>query len=539
MNTKGIITTIIIACLLNSLDLFGQGWRSLASWGGTSNESLEALFPLSGGRTLAGGTFSGQVRMGGALVQSYGAEDIFIAEFSSGGIPSLRLHLGSPGQDQLTGLGLNSRGDWYCGGTFWQRLILPGGAVLEPTKNPRAIFAAQYSTSDANTLLWARMIEGGSIKELSAIAPALDGGLLLAGYFSDTLSVDTLSLSATGKTDAFVIRLDALGRVVWVRRFGGRGDVRIKAMVLAPGEIPVITGIYNDQVVFGNQTLVANTRDWDIFVAALGMDGSLRWARKAGGVYDDEVHAISTDLEGNLYLTGQFLGVLDLAPGQGIQSQDGNADAFVLKYHPNGTPVWGKVLSGDKLQIARAVAVQDSLLAIAGFYQENLRADGKSLSGSEWFNGFLAFFHTDGRIGELVGLPGRLPVFPSAVVASDAYSWKVGGVYREALPWGSLSLSPATGGFDVFLAQWGHLPTQTSNPAWGADLEIFPNPAPDGVWVRHRNLTAFRLVLYDLQGRVVWDTPKGNFIPTAHLPVGAYIVQIAVGDERVFRRIIR
>ena len=539
MGIKGIITTTIIACLLNAPVLFGQGWQSLASWGGISNESLEALFPLTGGRTLAGGTFSGQVGMGGALFQSYGAEDIFIAEFNSAGVPSLRLHLGSPGQDDLAGIGLSSNGDWYCGGTFWQRLILPGSAALEPTKNPRAIFAAQFSASNANTLLWARMIEGGSIKELSAMAPAPDGGVLLAGYFSDTLYLDTFSIFATGKTDAFIIRLDALGRIVWAKRFGGRGDVRIKAMVLAPGETPVIAGVFNDQAVFGNNTFAANTRDWDIFIAALEMDGNLRWARKAGGVYDDEVHALATDRGGNLYLTGQFLGVLDLASGQGIQSQDGNADGFVLKYHPNGTPLWGKVLSGDKLQIAQAIAVQDSLVAIAGFYQENLRADGKLLSGSEWFNGFLAFFHTDGRIRELVALPGKLPVFPSAVVASDAYSWKVGGVYRDALPWGSLSLPPANGGFDVFLAQWGSWPTRIAEPAWGRDLEIFPNPASDGIWVRHRDFNAFRLVLYDLQGRVAWDTQHGYFVPTAHLPSGPYILQIEVGNERIFRKVIR
>ncbi len=528
-----------MAGLLNGLDLFGQGWQSLASWGGAANESLEALFPLTEGRTLAGGTFAGQVRMGGALVQSYGAEDIFIAEFSRAGVPSLRLHLGSPGQDHLAGIGLNNSGDWYCGGTFWQRLVLPGNSVLEPVRNPRAIFAAQFSTSNPDALLWARMIEGGSIKELSAMAPAPDGGLLLAGYFSDTLALDTFSMPAAGKTDAFVIRLDALGRMVWAKRFGGRGDVRIKALILAPGETPVIAGVFNDQAVFGNNTLAANTRDWDIFVAALEMDGSLRWVRKAGGVYDDEVHALATDRGGNLYLTGQFLGVLDLAPGQGIQSQDGNADAFILKYHPNGTPIWGKVLSGDKFQIARAIAVQDSILAIVGFYQENLRVDGKSLSGGEWFNGFLALFHTDGRVRELVELSGKLPVFPGAVVASDPYSWKVGGVYRDAVPWGRLSLPPAVGGFDVFLAHWGSLPTLTAEPSWGVGLDVFPNPAPDGVWVRHQDLTGFRLVLYDLQGRVVSGTPDGHFLPTSHLPPGPYILQISVGTERVLRRIIR
>lgn len=537
MGVNAIILTTIMAGVLNGL--YGQGWLSLTSWGGVANESLEVLFPLPDGRTLAGGTFLGQVRMGGILLQSAGAEDIFIAECSPGGLPAPRLQLGGPGQDILAGLGLSSNGGWYCGGSFWQRLVLPDGTVFGPSKNPRALFALQFATGPGNSLRWASMIEGGSVKELSGMVPAPDGGLLLAGYFSDTLYVDTFRIPATGKTDAFVIRLDGSGRVVWAKRFGGRGDVRIKAITLAPGETPVIAGVFNDQVLLGNAGLVANTRDWDIFVAAMGMDGTLHWARKAGGVYDDEVHALAADRGGNLYLTGQFLGVLDLGPGQGVQSQDGNADAFVLKYQPDGTPLWGKVLSGDKLQIARAIAVQDSIIAITGFFQDNLRVDGKFLSGTEVFNGFLAMMHTDGRARELIMLPGELPVFPSAVVAADAYSWKIGGVYQKTAPWGSLSLSPAVGGFDIFLGHWGSLATNISVPSWSADLKIFPNPAPDGIWVSHRDLPDFRLVLYDLYGRIVCYVPYGHFLPTSRLPPGVYILEVGVGTERVFRKIIR
>lgn len=534
-----IITTTVMATLLYNLNLYGQGWRALASWGGLANESLEALLHLPDGRTLAGGTFSGEVPIGGELLRSVGAEDMFIAEFSPGGQPRLHLHLGSPGQDLLVGMGVSTSGGLYCGGTFWQQLNLPGSTALVPAKNPKAVFAVQFAPGPGNSLRWARMIEGGSIKELCAVAPAPDGGLLLAGFFSDTLFIDTFSLAASGKTDAFLVRLDALGQVVWAKRFGGRGDVRIKAMVLAPGETPVIAGVYNDQVIFGNTSLIANTRDWDIFVAALGMDGSLRWARKAGGVYDDEVHAIAADRGGNLYLTGQFLGVLDLGPGQGIQSQDGNADGFVLKYQPNGTPVWGKVFSGDKLQISRAIAVQDSMLAIAGFFQENLRADGNSLSGSEVFNGFLAFMQTDGRVRDLIGLPGELPVFPEAVVAADGQSWKVGGVYRKAGLWGPLSLPPVVGGFDIFLAHWGLLPTRTSGPHWSEALEIFPNPAPDGIWIRHPEHKNFGLVLFDLNGRLLAEVAAGDFLPTSHLAPGVYFLEIRSGNEKIFRKFVR
>ncbi|MFZ4426131.1 MAG: T9SS type A sorting domain-containing protein [Saprospiraceae bacterium] len=538
MSIKGIITTTIFATLLWGHSLYGQAWLSAASWGGPANESLEAMAPLPDGRILVGGTFSGQVGMGPRILQSFGGEDIFIAALSPGSNPELLLHLGGPGQDLLTGMGGSSTGGIFCGGVFWQQLSLPGGEALKTSGNPKAIFVARFAPGPGRPLEWARVIEGGNVKELCAIAAAPDGGLLLAGYFSDTLVIDTTRLVSAGKTDAFVIRIDRLGRTSWARRFGGRGDVRIKSMVLAAGETLVITGVFNDQATFGNAMMTANTRDWDIFLAAMDIDGTLRWARKAGGVYDDEVHAVAADQGGNIYLTGQFIGVLDLGPGQGVQSQDGNADAFVLKYHPNGTPLWGKVLGGDQLQVARAIAVQDSLLAVTGYFQENLRLDGQTVSGSNIFNGFFALLRTDGKGRDLIVLPGARPVFPESVLPGSGQLWTLGGVYQGTPQWGGLSLPLASGGFDIFLAQWGSPPVQLADPPWAAGLRVFPNPAAEGVWVKTHEGIAATLSLFDVQGRLVVAPRAGDFLPMAQLPQGPYLLGIRIGTEMVFRRIL-
>ena len=519
--------------------LYGQAWLSVGSWGGLSNESLEAMVHLPDGRILAGGTFSGQAGIGTGILRSFGAEDIFIAALSPGSSPELLLHLGGPGQDLLSGLGLSGTGGIFCGGVFWQRLLLPGGEVFETTRNPKAIFAAQFAPGPGNPLEWARVIEGGNVKELSAVAATPDGGLLLGGYFSDTLVIDTTMLVSAGRTDAFIIRFDRFGRTLWAKRFGGRGDVRIKAMVLAAGEALVIAGVFNDQATFGNAVITANTRDWDIFLAALGMDGTLRWARKAGGVYDDEVHAVTADQGGNIYLTGQFIGVLDLGPGQGVQSQDGNADVFVLKYQPNGTPLWGKVLGGDQIQVARAIAAQDSLLAITGYFQENLRSDGQTVSGGTVFSGFLALMCSDGTVRDLIALPGIRPIFPETILSEVGQVWTVGGVYQGTPQWGGLSLPAPSGGFDIFIAQWGNRPVQSLEPPWAHGLYVFPNPASEGVWVKYPESNNGELSLFDIQGRMAVPPRIGDFLPMAHLPHGPYILCIRIGAERVFRKIFR
>src|SRR5947207_2063693 len=64
---------------------------------------------------------------------------------------------------------------------------------------------------------------------------------------------------------------------------------------------------YNDSIIFGVDTL-KNLGANDIFLVKYNSNGNVLWAKKAGGVGDDYVSAITTDLVGNIYIVGWFGG---------------------------------------------------------------------------------------------------------------------------------------------------------------------------------------------------------------------------------------
>ena len=525
--------------LFRAAPVIGQQWQSAFTWGGKGNDSFDAFLPMDGGGSIIGGAFTGQLTLRGEVLTSKGEEDIYLAGFIPGQELFPILHLGSPGEDALAGLAISSSGDLLLGGTFWQSMAI-GGVELKTTRNPKAIFVASYAPGGSLTgvLKWAKMIEGGSLKALSRIGPAPDGSIYLSGFFSDTLFVDSLALTAAGNTDAFLIKLDSNGNLLWGRRAGGKGDTRALAFALGKNGAPAIAGAYNDRAVFDSTTLVANTTDLDIFLASYSSQGALQWARKAGGVYDDEVFDMASDPLGNLYLCGQLVGVMNLGNGLEIQSRDGNSDAFALKYTPDGTPLWAKVLGGKSVQTAYRLALDQHLLALAGYFQGDLEWAGKVAQAGNTYNGFLALLDTAGVGRDLLSLPGASSIFPSVLHPHPSGGWWVGGVYQGMPAWGGIALAKPQGGFDNFLAFWGSNPTALAEPQWGASIRIYPNPAGASFQIDLPEGPEAILLLWNPLGHCVATSTPGIPIDASLLPPGFYVLEVRRGPESVFRKVL-
>lgn len=509
-----------------------QTWQAGDRWGGSSSETIEALLPIAPQTYLFGGSFSGILQQGTQTWTARGAQDIYLAEYSPERGFTSRMVLGGSGADALTGIAVTPTGDLFLGGEYWQELYLPDGQRLESTRNPKALFAALLHP-DGN-VRWSKTLEGGSLKTLRSIAVASDG-FYLAGFFSDTLFADSLTLIASGSTAAFLIKLDAGGKVIWGRQFGGTGDSRAMACTIVGDSMPVIAGIFNRQLLLDDTTFTANTRDWDIFLMALSPQGETLWSQKAGGVYDDEVYDLTSDVQGGLYLTGQFVGVLQLDPKLSIQSRDGNADAFLLKYNIQGTPLWAKTLPGQYIQTGIQLEVQNKQLALLGYFQGTLEWAGNTLQSPTTYNGFLALADTAGQETELIHLSGSSPVLPTVLTQDGLNSWLIGGVYQGTPQWGMLKLPAPAGAFDVFLAQWGTTVNTLDASMERINIEVYPNPAQEGFWIRVQADEPPEVRLITLLGQPVTHWSNASYIATTELSSGLYILQIRVNGMQTVR----
>lgn len=69
------------------------------------------------------------------------------------------------------------------------------------------------------------------------------------------------------------------------------------------------------------------------------------WAKKAGNTGSDQSHAITTDMLGNVFVTGDFIGTITF--GSTTLTDGGSGGYFLVKYSPSGTVLWAQLLNGS------------------------------------------------------------------------------------------------------------------------------------------------------------------------------------------------
>lgn len=179
----------------------------------------------------------------------------------------------------------------------------------------------------------------------------MDPGTGVANYFS------------AGGDDPFVCKLNTGGGLEWAVSFGNLYNCSAEGIALdADGSI-YVTGYFADQVDFDpgieTNTLTATGNNNDIFLLKLNADGSFAWAQRYGSSNDDRGAAVAVDDDGNILLTGSFIGTVDFQNGTGttyLDSPTGTADAFVLRMNGAGEFVWAVSFTGDHPQLVNEVA---------------------------------------------------------------------------------------------------------------------------------------------------------------------------------------
>jgi len=105
---------------------------------------------------------------------------------------------------------------------------------------------------------------------------------------------------------------------------------------------------------------------------------TLAWARSIGGTSGDVSRSMVTDASGNVYVVGQFQGMVDFDPGSGTTNltSNGNEDVFFAKYDKLGNLVWVKQIGGTAQDVVEGIALDGSNnIYISGAFQNTVDFD--------------------------------------------------------------------------------------------------------------------------------------------------------------------
>ncbi len=137
-------------------------------------------------------------------------------------------------------------------------------------------------TDSAGSVLWANTYGQAADDTVFSLAATADGGYILAG---------------TSGTDALLIKTNAVGKKSWLKTFGGPAEDTAREVVLSGDGGYVLAGT----------TRPAEDDDTDIWLLKVDKDGQQVWSRTFDGGADDHGQALAATDDGGYIITGSTL----------------------------------------------------------------------------------------------------------------------------------------------------------------------------------------------------------------------------------------
>lgn len=187
------------------------------------------------------------------------------------------------------------------------------------------------------------------------------------------VNILTSSLYFLGyECNAFITKSDNFGNLVWAKSLSGASTGN-SLCVDSAGNV-YVTGRFSGTVDFDPDTAttyyLSTSGSDDIFICKFNPSGNLIWAKKLGNVSQDNGLSITTDNNGNLYISGHNHSPMDYDPGSAVFTPAYNGfTAFVLKLDWAGNFVWAKGFTCNYQIWATSVSVDVSgNVIVAGWF---------------------------------------------------------------------------------------------------------------------------------------------------------------------------
>lgn len=205
-------------------------------------------------------------------------------------------------------------------------------------------FVAQLDES--GEVVWVAYCGGSALDFAYALCQGADSDLYAAGYTQSTDFAGALNSNHGGPADAFVLRMDRFGSLIWMRYLGGdSNEIAYDLRGGASGEVVAVgftsSGAWEGQV-------NAYHGAGDAFIVRLAQNGEIVWMRFVGGSGADFANGVALDASDNAYLCG-YLSSQDLEGARNAY-HGGIYDAFAVRVNPGGGQVWAAYVGGSDIE---------------------------------------------------------------------------------------------------------------------------------------------------------------------------------------------
>ncbi len=288
----------------------------------------------------------------GNYLASNGERDIFLAKYDDAGTYIWAFNIGSTYDDEGHGVAIDSKDNIIITGYFMDKADFDplGSGNWLKSVDDKDIFMAKYE--DNSTHVWSFGFGDKGPEAGTSVAIDSKNNIALTGFFREKVNFDPYGsggyISSNGEQDIFLAKYDELAKLYWVFGFGDAKYDEGRSVKFDPKDNILVAGFFMGYVDFdpdgtNKRTLKGRGSD-NIFMAKYDSKGYIKWAYDFGDEKYNHANGITSDADGNVFITGGFSGKIDMNADidkRGINvlvNSNKPMDIFLAKYEPHALP---------------------------------------------------------------------------------------------------------------------------------------------------------------------------------------------------------
>jgi gliding motility-associated-like protein len=257
------------------------------------------------------------------------------------------------------------------------------GSIAVNAPEDSLAFLAKFEIA-TNNWTWVRTFDGDHLNKENRVAVDRFGNPYICGGYKGTVNFGANSLTSNGSRDIFVTKYDPLGNHVSAVSAGGPLEDRADGIAIGLDDHVYLTGEFRDKAIFGTDTINNNggPNGADIFVARMDLNGTWKWAKKAGSDGGkDRGTDICVNNKFNIFVSGQFKheakfgGDIELIDTSSVQF-------FVAAIDTLGKCRWAKQGGGPNDDRGSGIACDTSCNVVTcGYFEDECSFESEFVQG--------------------------------------------------------------------------------------------------------------------------------------------------------------
>ena len=453
---------------------------------GGSNEDIafSVIQTSDGGYAIAGYSYSKD----GDVSENKGYRDAWIVKLNSSKVVEWHKSLGGNNDDEARSIVQTFDG---------------GYAVTGYTFSPDGDFSSNHGEMDtwvaklspSGSIEWLKCLGGSGSEWGNSIIQTQDSGYAITGYASSNDG----DVSGNHKgIDAWVIKLNSFGSIIWQKCLGGTGEDALNSIIQTTDGGLTLAG--RTESTNGDVSGFHGGRGSDIWMVRLDATGNIKWQKCLGGSSSEEASTIIHTSDGGYAVAGWT----NSNDGD-VSGFHGFADFWIIKLDSSGGIQWQKCAGGSNFdQAVSIIETSDKGYAVEGVTYSN---DGDVSGNRGETDGWLLKLNANGNFLWQECLGGTRSDWLYSIIENSAHEYIIAG-YECSLDEGfSNHGGPDAWLLDLKLSSDVQSASMSNN---ALALSTYPNPAAKKITLGYDlpKVSAVGISVYNITGEKMQEIQR-------------------------------